>query len=236
MGLRKIKLKGIPEPIEVSKDGSEIIYKGKKVNFHKIKSEKHRKGFLACSVAGKSIYVHRVVAEAFVENPRPIVYKMVLHKNGDTLDNRPENLMWGDSSSLYQNRVKLGIAGAGQKTDKKYRGSSTISYEDAVKIAERLDNGEHAKDICKEFNVSEMSIARIRKRYCKQKNASPRYGKDIKETVLRLAKKHSAGDVAKITGIKYHTVYRWLKNTMSETENKSKSTVVGVTHLPPDKD
>ncbi len=235
MGLRKIKLKGIPEPIEVSENGSEIIYKGKKINFHKIKSEKHKNGFYACSVAGKSIYVHRIVAEAYVENPRPIVYKMVLHKNGDTLDNRPENLMWGDSSSLYQNRVKLGIAGAGQKTDKKYRGSSTIPYEEALKIAERLDNGEHAKDICKEYDVSEMSIARIRKRYCNQKNASPRYGKDIRETVIRLAQKHSAADVSKITGIKYHTVYRWLKNEGSIVPEKPKSSVIEITHLPPEK-
>jgi DNA invertase Pin-like site-specific DNA recombinase len=56
-----------------------------------------------------------------------------------------------------------------------------------------------------------MSISRIRKRYCKQKQASPRYDKTIKETVRKLALKHPAGEVARITGINYHTVYRWLK-------------------------
>lgn len=63
-----------------------------------------------------------------------------------------------------------------------------------------------------------MSIARIRKRYCKEKNASPRYNREIKTTVFKLAQKYSAPEFAKITGLTYHTVYRWLKKGEQSTE------------------
>ncbi|MCG8700695.1 MAG: helix-turn-helix domain-containing protein [Bacteroidales bacterium] len=207
------RLNGIRGEVKVNEDGTKITLNGKPVKIHIIKSERHTSGYYACSIEGRSFYVHRIVAEAYVPNLRPVKYRMVLHINGNTLDNHFENLEWGDAAALYKNRVRIQKPGVGVNTiDETFRGSSTISYDEALKIAERLDNGEFAKDICKEYGVSEMSIARIRKRYCKKKSASPRYDKEIKETVLKLAEKYSPNEVAKISGIKYHTVYRWLRN------------------------
>lgn len=209
---KTIRLKGIKGDVIVNADGTEITYKGKKVRSHLVKSPNHSRGYTACSIAGRTFYVHKVVAEAWVPNSRPIKYKMVIHKDGDSLNNHHENLMWGDQSILFNNRVKLKTPGVGVTYfDETYRGSSTISYDEALKVAKRLDNGEFAKNIAKEYNVSEMSIARIRKRYCENKAASPRYDKNVKKTVLKLAKKYTASEAAKISGINYHTVYRWLK-------------------------
>lgn len=211
--LKKVHLPDVPGIVKVNEDGTEIIYGGRKVSIHLIKSGNHSRGFYACSIKGKSFYVHRIVAEAYVQNKRPVVYRWVLHKNGDTLDNHYKNLVWGNASQLYKIRTNLNIPGVGVTNfDEKYRGSSSISYEEALSIAERLDRGEYAKDISKEYGVSEMSITRIRKRYCKNKIASPRYDKTVKETVIKLAKKHSLNKVAQITGINYHTAYRWVKN------------------------
>ena len=210
---KEVKIKGISQPLKVNESGTKLLHEGKQVRIHFIKPKRHRNGYYVAHVKDKLLYMHRVVAEAFLVNKKPVAYKWVLHKNGNTLDNHYTNLMWGNSQVLNENNKRLVAEGIiNPVVTKEYRGSSTISYKDAIKIAERLDNGEFAKDICKEFNVSEMSIARIRKRYCKNKVASPRYEKDIRETVIKLAEKHSAPHIAKITGIKYHTVYRWLRS------------------------
>lgn len=46
----------------------------------------------------KHVRVHRLVAEAFCDNPNPEDYNIVNHKNGDKQDNRAINLEWCDVS------------------------------------------------------------------------------------------------------------------------------------------
>lgn len=215
--LKEVNLKGVKGIVTVSPDGSQIFLNDKLINQYMIKSASHSKGYYCCSIENKQFYTHRVVAEAFVQNPKPISYKLVIHKDGNTLNNDSDNLIWGNSKILYDHRVKAGIPGAGvSHNDEKYRGSSTISYEEAIKIAKRLDGGETARSICKEYGVSEMSIIRIRKRYCKNKVASPRYSKDVKSTVLHLLEKYSLKEVSKITGLRYETVRRWEKSAVAK--------------------
>ena len=220
--LKEVQLKGVKGRVTVSSNGNEIYHNDKLINQYMIKSASHSKGYYCCSIENKQFYTHRVVAEAFIQNPKPISYKLVIHKDGNTLNNHSENLTWGNSKILYNHRVQAGIPGAGvSHNDEKYRGSSSISYDEAMKIAKRLDNGETARSICKEYGVSEMSIIRIRKRYCKNKVASPRYSKDVKSTVLHLLKKYSLKEVAKITGLRYETVRRWEKAEITKKEKES---------------
>ncbi|MCW3785882.1 HNH endonuclease [Plebeiibacterium sediminum] len=206
MEFKTIKYPGVKDEIKISEDGSLVEYNGTALHQSLIKSPKSRHGYYQVSIKGVVMYVHRLVALAFVPNPKPVSYKMVLHKNCVSTDNRYQNLEWGNQKALTQNRIKNGLAGA---KSLEVRGSSTISYEDALKIAERLDNGELAKIIAKEFNVSEMSIVRIRKRYCKTKTKAIRYPKEIKMNILKLCEHHDPVQVAKITNIPYHTVWRW---------------------------
>ena len=215
--MRQIKIKGIKGVVEVSEDGKEILHNKKKLHQSLVKSKSSTHGFYQVSCEGKRIYAHHIVALAYVNNPKPVSYKMVLHQNCVSTDNHYKNLMWGDRAMLFENRKKAGLSG-GESALETYRGSSSISYEEAVKIAKRLDKGEYAKDICKEYNVSEMSIARIRKRYCKNKIASPRYSKEIKETVLKLCQVHPPAKVAKIAGVRYETVWKWNKEAQTMGE------------------
>jgi len=210
--MKSVRLKGIPETVEVNKDGTVVRYEGEKCQIYLLTPAGKRKGYYSCRITGRLRYVHRIVAEAYVHNPRPVVNKMVIHINGDRLDNHYKNLIWTNPQDFYKIREDLGnpVVNVSHK-NRHRRVNSPISHKQAKKIAKRLDKGEFAKDICKEYGVSEMSISRIRKRYCKHRQASPRYDRTIKETVLKLARKHSSSEVARITGIKYHTVYRWLK-------------------------
>jgi len=52
-------------------------------------------GYRIVSISEKQFYVHRLVAEAFHGSPQAdMAYKTVNHKNGDKLDNTPDNLEW----------------------------------------------------------------------------------------------------------------------------------------------
>ena len=53
----------------------------------------------------KSFMTHRLVAEAFCENPNG--YTIVDHINRDKLDNRAENLRWVDNSANAYNKEKF---------------------------------------------------------------------------------------------------------------------------------
>jgi hypothetical protein len=210
--MRTIRLKGIPGNVEVNKDGTVVMHGGKKCQIYLLTPAAKKKGYYSCRIAGKLRYVHRIVAEAFVHNPRPLVNRMVIHINGDRLDNHYKNLVWTNPQGFYKIREESGNPVINYSHKNRHRRvNSPVTHKQAKKIAKRLDKGEFAKDICKEYGVSEMSISRIRKRYCKNTQASPRYDKTIKETVLKLALKHTAGEVARITGMKYHTVYRWIR-------------------------
>ena len=209
MQYRDIKIPSIKEKITVREDGKEIVYKGKSVHLSLIKNKHHRNGYHQVSIEGKRIYVHRLVAEAFVANTKPVSNKMILHKDCNSINNHYKNIEWGDRKKMIENRIKNGIQNF-SSIRVTYPGSSKISHEEAVKIAQRLENGEFATNICREYNVSEMSIARIRKRYLKQ-SASKRYPSEVKETVLRLLEKHRPHELVEITGLNYNTLYRWEK-------------------------
>lgn len=204
--LKKVKLKGLSDFVEINVDGTVIKFQNKVVSQHKVKTSKNSFGYRAVSIQAKSFYVHRIVAQAYIHNNKPITHKYVLRIDNDLSNNHYTNLMWGTGKDLQKKNTKKGT-----KDEPKYRGSSSISYDEALKIAKRLDEGEFAKDICIEYGVSEMSIARIRKRYCKSKNVSPRYNDEIKAMVFKLLKKYDAAEVAKMTGLSYHTIYRWKK-------------------------
>lgn len=71
---------------EVSSEGR--VKRGDKI----IKSSVNSRGYQLITIAGKTRRLHRVVAEAFLDNPEQ--KEFVNHIDGNTQNNRLENLEW----------------------------------------------------------------------------------------------------------------------------------------------
>ena len=55
-------------------------------------------GYSSMCIGNKNLYAHRLVADAFVTNPKPWVYDIVDHIQGVTAGNQSSNLRWTDHS------------------------------------------------------------------------------------------------------------------------------------------
>lgn len=105
-------------------------------------------GYYAVNVgASKKIYVHRMVAEVFLDNPFKL--KAVNHKDLNKLNNEPENLEW---CSLIENLKHA------QEND---RFATKLNREQVLKI--RKDK-RPVKIIARDYGVSDTNIRLIMKR------------------------------------------------------------------------
>lgn len=146
---------------------------GKLRSFHYTGSAaSNRQPQQAVWVGGRSVGVHRLVAECFVPNPLSLTKKFVLHKDGNTVNNHYQNLMWGDSTDLYRLQKKHGRFNLTPSYGN--RNNSKLTDETAQFIAKKLEEGETGAKLAKVYGVSEMAISRIRSRYVKKKQVQVR--------------------------------------------------------------
>lgn len=79
------------------------------------------KGYLRMKLSNnghsKRVMLHRIIAEAFINNPEN--KKVINHINGNKKDNRIENLEWCTQSYNCLHSVKMGTWGALKKYKKK---------------------------------------------------------------------------------------------------------------------
>lgn len=165
-------------------------------------------------VGKKKYYVHRLVAAAFVPNPKPVSFKLVCHKNGKSEDNFYMNLVWGNVKTYTELNKKNypHLTNYVLREDGK-TSHSKLTKDDRFDIANRLEKGELAKVLAAEYGVSDMTITRVRQMLCKTKVVSPKYDRQTKKLIAQFFEddKHSDKVIATITGIRYETIWRWRK-------------------------
>lgn len=106
-------------------------------------------------------YLHRLVLEAFVgQCPEGMQCR---HLNGNAGDNRIDNLQWGTPSENNWDLVRHGThARAGGNKPGERNSRAKLKNCDIPVIRKRLANGEHPRDIGKDFGVTEWCIWGIR--------------------------------------------------------------------------
>ncbi|MFO1442814.1 NUMOD4 motif-containing HNH endonuclease [Bacillus sp. Bva_UNVM-123] len=96
---------------------------------------------------GKTFRVHRIVAEAFLKNPKGL--PEVNHINGKKNDNRVINLEWVSSRDNSIHSYDNGLNHSGEKHP-----NSTMTNSQVIEIKKRTANKDRLVDISRDMKVS----------------------------------------------------------------------------------
>lgn len=117
-----------------------------------------RDGYLRAVLHKKAtrvtVYPHRLIAAAFVPNPRN--KPQVNHINGDKADNRASNLEWCTSAENIHHGYATGLCKSGEA-----HGLSKLTKRDVLTIRKEAASGVMQKDIAARFGVAAMTISSI---------------------------------------------------------------------------
>ena len=118
-------------------------------------NEKRRYYYISCQKPGyrKNFILHRLVAEAFIENPNN--YPCVDHINFNTKDNRACNLQWVTHKQNHNRSMD-----AGRFPDKSGE-NSKLSEADVAEIYKMRFYGSTHKEIADKFGIKQCSVSLI---------------------------------------------------------------------------
>lgn len=108
---KTVVVKGVKTKYEISSSGRIRTKKKGKVKILKPSFNQDGYKMIQIKVGDKKVTkkIHRLVAEAFVENPDPERFKEVNHLNGDKANNDMDNLEWTDRSGNMHHAFDTGL-------------------------------------------------------------------------------------------------------------------------------
>lgn len=137
------------------------LYKKGKLKIELQAKRKHSNGYLRGVIDGKDVYIHRLVALAFCENPKQ--YKEVNHIDGNKENNNFNNLEWCSRSENNKHAFQTGLRDYAElsimaKMPKKTR--RKLSDEE---IREIRKSGKSDTELSKIYNLHRGAIYQIKK-------------------------------------------------------------------------
>ena len=131
--------------IMVSNKGNVVSYK--RGVRHPLKVSHTNSGYQRVGAChGSPQFVHRMVAETWLDNPNPNYYTQVNHINGDKDDNRVENLEWVTQSENLRHAYRTGLT-KGRRTPIRIVETGE-TFESQSECARRIGCSEAAVSLC----------------------------------------------------------------------------------------
>jgi DNA-binding NarL/FixJ family response regulator len=132
---------------------------GRWESLHILKAYRNKSGYLGvslrCNKQRRSYLVHTLVAAAFHGlRPDGMVSR---HRNGNQLDNRAENLLYGTCLENTEDRRVHGTQVRGARSH-----LAKLTDEQALEILRRLRAGESGASLAREFGVTNGNVSAMR--------------------------------------------------------------------------
>ncbi|HGO1484269.1 TPA: NUMOD4 domain-containing protein [Staphylococcus aureus] len=138
----------------IKKDGKKQTFKERILN-------KRHNGYgyyqVGLNNKGKRIYfyIHRLVGEAFIDNPSNL--SQINHVNGNKEDNSVNNLEWVSAKDNTIHSWKTGLSKGGEN-----HGMSKLTNNEVLEIRKKyLSKNYSQRKLAKEYNVSQKTIYNI---------------------------------------------------------------------------
>lgn len=118
---------------------------------------RNESGYLETSIGGKSMRIHRLVAQTFIQNDLPDIRNQVNHKNGNKLDNAVDNLEWVTIAENNRHAAATNLVHHGERSSK-----TKLTEDQVIEMRKRFEAGGISKyRLAKIYGISANAVGFI---------------------------------------------------------------------------